>query len=268
MESESKVTLPKPIDLSGSEYFEYQVKRDIQEIFETVPGLYFECLIHLPEKEYALIQYWGWAPSLHRCHYSIKIDLQGKADKLSRIKQIFSKAVEIAEKQKSRASYAKRYELATPLPVIEGQKIEKRHLSVDRSLPALVQMTDVSYISELDEMMRDLLSKTQDEDNDYIFNGNGHIILCGLGVFVGLDVWYDFPGGRGKYIVDNGINLRIRADIPDMAVSAIAGKKLKNLCEIHPDYDNRIIKRISKENNTLQISLVPETLPLSDFFDL
>jgi hypothetical protein len=266
MKSQSKVVLPNEIDISGSEYFGIEVKRDIQEILQTAPGVYFERLEYLREANLAKVYYTGWAPSLHRCQYCIKVDLSGKNNKFDKIKHIFSIAVKIAEKQKDRAIYAIKYGIVSPLPVMEGQKLEKRHLSVDRSLPALIKMTGDNFISDLDDMMREVLSQVQDEDQDYIFNGNGHVILCGLGIFVGHSVW--LHRGKDGYILDDGANLRIKADIPEMTISSLVGRKLQDLCEIHPDYNDRIISKIKKDGSVIQISLIPETMPLTRFFDL
>lgn len=269
--TEPKVERPEIKDLSdpGNKLDKYARQKFITRINDVMGVTCRDVKVKedQPGHNKIMIEYTGWSPTLHKLDFAIskkfKGELKGEEYKAA-ILDIMSNVI---NSQEMRFQIAKSYGIFGPLSIDTKKldNIETRHLGIDRGLVILsMQSEERSKQYEIKnliiESLCDLHNETQEDQVDYLLNGEAYALINGLGHFIGTSVSYDINRNTG--VQYDGVSMKIYGHtIPDIAASALIGKTFGKLMHINSHFDERIIKNISVNGKTIEVTLVPDVMP-------
>jgi hypothetical protein len=181
------------------------------------------------------LQFKGWSPSLHAVGIQVKVD-ERTADDLIRTTEAVRRVVAI---QRSRAERSRRRGRRTPYAV--NNRPHLAHLHVDRALAILTELSQYSLKATLRSRLEDMHRFTS-------YDGGANHITDKTAVHE-----MDHEGGTISMtmteivvrdgVVFDGSSLVVEHDrLPATVISALVGRPLGDLVEIHPVIDGRIIQ--------------------------
>lgn len=211
------------------------------------------------------LQFRGWSPSLHDVGVQLRVD-ERTADDLIRTTETVRRVVAI---QRSRAERGRRRGRRTPYSV--NNRPHLAHLHVDRALTTLTELSQYSLKATLRSRLEDMHRYTSyDGGANHIHDKTAVHEMDHEGTTISM-VMTEIVVRDG--VVFDGSSLMVEQDrLPDTTLTALVGRPLADLVEIHPVIDGRIIQAArnmppsalgGRPRHCIHVALPFEPIPLA-----
>lgn len=222
----------------------------------------------------------GWGPSLHLAEMHWPLVAAGPKHKWRGVRACVSFGNHL-ERQTARAEAAIAMGCSTPLAAHDRPVV--RHLTVDRSAIGLMLQRTIEHGGSLEGLIVDRLSQgvadilrfsssTRDGGFMYMDDGDVRVLRFTNRGVAYADVAVDVANGRAKRTVSGigAVTMRGRqltfaeTTIPDVTAAALRERHLRDLIEIDPLLDDRIIDRVFDDDGDLVVWLTPDDVRVCD----
>jgi hypothetical protein len=262
-----------------------QADAAVQSAFGSIPGVDGVRLHHSRTKDakrthIVSVHATCWAPSLHEADLQIGHRTTTALTDPAIGGELLEAFAPVIERQRRRAETGLKYGIARPLPLQRPHRriggrlvepvIEMRHMHIDAALPilaaanGLVDLPDVLRAGVL-RLLDSGDHSAEPHDGGDLVVGENDVIMDDAGVMaVGTHVvLHSAPGRSIRY---DGSMVTIRGlPLAETLIAAAGGRPLRDLVQLHPALDSRIIRHTdaSRDLDVIHVVLEPRWTPWS-----